>query len=224
MESRRRRRPTPFKEAMSFWLIVMVLATAAAAISFRVGRDWLGRKLSSVEVSGGAPRIVAQTKVDPEEAARAEVEAKAPANAVVTTEDRAPTDPERQKIESDQALKEPQDGAQLNQSKAKPDKSAGDDDTGAASGDKGSTKSASAPAKKGKYVVTAGSYADEANASRVLAKLAAKGYSPYMETVHRGGKTLHRVNVAEVRDRDRAEEMRDELAGSGIAAGISGGD
>ena len=241
MSSRHNSAPGPVREALTFWLIVIVLSAAAGVVSFRVGRDWLGKRLAGVEVSGSAPRIVAQSRVDPEEAARTEAESRAPAKPVVTVEDREPTAQERRKAQGkdpSDPFNEPQDGAQANQDpkRGKPPDDAQDEarqdkpkqDEGkaaraakpdvAAKPDAGHEPRESA---RGKYVVTAGSYADSENAAKVMARLSAKGYSPYVETIKRNGKTLRRVNVAVVKGREKAQDLRDELAGSGLDAGVS---
>ena len=268
MAARRRKGPSRLQETLTFWVLVLIVSAAAGFGSYRVGRDWLGKRMAGVEMSNGASRIVAQSRVDPDETARTEAEARAPAKAVVTVEDREPTRQERLKAEGkapEDLEAEPQDGADVNhaeaerarkrEAKAAEDEKAGDGDRpkrekrpeatsstdekkpkAAAPSDEDQPKAKpkktpdsgeSSHASSGgreKYVVTAGSYADADNASKAMARLSAKGYSPYIETIERHGKKLRRVNVAVVRGRDKANDLRDELAGSGVDASVSSSD
>lgn len=216
MRSRRpRRKPGPVREWLTFWLVVLVVSGIVGVISLRVGRDYFGKYLAGgVDVQQGAPRIVAQVSADPEEAARREAEAKAPKTPQVTLEDREPAASELRRIERDEADGEPQDGAQLNLKEAETQAKPAAPARPAVQPDK--------PAREPKrYVVTAGAYTDSGNVSRMVATLAAKGYKPYVETVTRDGQEFSRISVAVVRGRSKAEELRQELARSGIPAGIA---
>lgn len=218
MRSRPRKKPSPLKEAMTFWIIVLVVAGAVGFAAFRVGRDWLGKRLGSVDMSPGAPRIVAQATGDPEEEAELKREAKAPESAVVKMEDRAPSAAERRQIEEEEASREPQDGAQLHRREA-PEVER--DEAPSPAPERASEEPlASDSGGDRKWVVTAGSYADRANASKTVARLAARGYKPYTETVTRQGQTLTRVNVAVVSSRAKAEELRNELIRHGMTSGV----
>jgi cell division septation protein DedD len=50
------------------------------------------------------------------------------------------------------------------------------------------------------------------------------GYKPYIEKIERNGKTLHRVNVAVVKSREEAEQLKEEVAAAGINAGLVAGN
>lgn len=214
MRSARRNKPRPVAESAAFWLVVVLVACVVAFLSFRVGRDWLGKRLGSVDMAPGAPRIVAHTRGDPEEAARLEQEAKAPEEPVVTLEDREPTGPERRKILEEEALREPQDGAQLHAAEEEPAPQTPPERPATEAG-------AEAHVADGRWVVSAGSYSDPENASRTVARLAARGHRPYTETVIIGGREMVRVNVAVTPTRAQAEALRDELLGEGITARVA---
>ena len=211
MSSRRRRKPSPLAEAAAFWLIVAVVGMLVAFAAFRVGRDWLGKRLGGVEMAPGAPRIMAQTRGEIDEARQAEREAQAPGQPEVTMEDREPTPAERRRVLEEQAQGEPQDGPGL-YGYEPPDHSppATDPDPSPVATD-----------SAGKWVVTAGAYADEENAAKNVARLAAQGYKPFTEAVTVDGRQLTRVNVAVMSDRSRAEALRDELLSAGMTAGIA---
>ena len=216
MRSARRRKPRPIADALKFWAVVLIVGALVAFSSFKVGRDWLGKRLGSVDMEPGAPRIVAHTRGDPEETARLEQEAKAPAEPVVRLEDREPTAPERRKILEEQALREPQDGAQLHAAEAEP----APQPPRERSAPGAETETVTGPGE-GRWVVTAGSYSDPENASRAVARLAARGHRPYTETVIISGREMMRVNVAVVGSRAQAEELRDELLSEGITARVA---
>jgi cell division protein FtsN len=216
---------------LSFWLVVLLVATAVGFLSYRVGRDWLGKRMAGLATKGGAPRIIAQSTEDPAADAQEDAEAKAPKKAETSLEDREPTEGERRRLEEKGSLDEPQDGAETHalegKSEAHPDEddkaaettASSDEEKAADTGEdlSGSEK----PRGGGKFVVVAGSYGDRANAEKVVRKLAGRGYQPYLETVHKGGKTYQRVNVAAVGSRNEAEDLQAELAGEGVEASIS---
>jgi cell division septation protein DedD len=212
------------RESLAFWLVVLLIATVVGLLSYRVGRDWLGKRMAGLATSGGAPRIIAQSSSDLDPDAQAEAEAKAPKKAEASLEDREPTEGEKRQLEADGSLEEPQDGAQANARAA--DAADGGEPAAAADGEKAADtgddlSDAERPRGGGKLVVVAGSYADRANAERVMRKLADRGYQPYLETVRKGGKAYQRVNVATVESRSEAEDLQAELAGEGVEASIS---
>ncbi len=213
MRPRRPKRTSALREGLAFWSIVIVVSAVAALIAFRVGRDWLGKRLGSVDMSPQAPRIVAQTRTDSDEATRAEQEAKAPEKAAVNVEEREPSAAERRDVERGEAAGEPQDGAQLHgrEGDESAGKAAATDDTEAGADDSG---------EGGRWIVTTGSYADKGNATRAVARLAARGYKPTTETFERDGREHTRVIVAVMRERRRAEELCDELVNAGQPARI----
>jgi cell division protein FtsN len=73
-----------------------------------------------------------------------------------------------------------------------------------------------------RFTVRAGSFADRGNADRLVAKLRAQGYQPFVSRVMRDGREYHRVNVASVADRNEALKLRGELRAEGYAADVSG--
>ncbi len=207
MERRRRRQPSPLRQSLTFWGVVLFVCVVAGLVSFKFGRDWLGKRLADLEMTPGAPRIVAQSNSQSEAAARAEAEAKAPEKPEVALEDREPTAAEKRDREEQRALGEPQDGAQTNQ--------------GAAEGTSSSGAGAPTDDDEGRFLVTAGAYPDETNASRIVATLAARGHTPEIEKITRGGREFYRVNVAVMRGRSNAEGLRDELTSAGIPAQVT---
>lgn len=229
MEPTAHRAPGPIRETLVFWFLVFLVSSGAAAISFRVGRDWLGKRLTNVERAGSAPRIVAHVRTDSEEAARADTEAKAPQNAAVSVEDREATLGEKRHVLSGQAPGQPQGGADLSQAgqgskasregrKARPHT---DDAAGAGDLTGDAAAADSSPSRGGRYLVTAGSYATREEAQRVVSDLTDKGFAPSIETNTHQGKTVHRVKVGVVRGRDKAQELQDELSASGVEAKVS---
>jgi cell division protein FtsN len=219
-----RQGPGSARESLTFWLVVLLIATAVGFLSYRVGRDWLGKRMAGLATSGGAPRIIAQSTSDPAAEAQVEAEAKAPKKAETSLEDREPTEGEKRRLADEGSLSEPQDGAQTNARDAESDaadKPAADSGDAKAADTGDELADAEKPRGGGKFVVVAGAYADRANAERVVRKLADRGYQPYMETVRKGGKAYQRVNVAAVDSRNEAEDLQAELAGEGVEASIS---
>lgn len=220
MPRRRRREPSGLAESVTFWSVVIFIAAIVAFLSFRVGRDWLGKRLGTLDMSPGAPRIVAQADMDPENAARIEQEARAPEKAEARIEERDPSYAETLRIQREDDLAEPQDGASLN-TRA--------DDEGDPGADSKPPPDEPKPASKpqgrsGGFTVTAGAFSSAENASRTLSQLTAMGYKPYIEKIERNGKTLHRVNVAVVKSRGEAEQLKEEVAAAGINAGLVAGN
>ncbi len=228
MPPRRRRQPSPFAEAVTFWSVVLIIAAIVGLVSYRVGRDWLGKRLGSVDMAPGAPRIIAQADEDPENTARREREASAPAKPSVTLEDREPSKAERRRVELEKARSEPQDGAELH-GRAHLDDTIADDPVATdLERELEPEETPDAPPDDTrqtgpKYTVTAGAFADSANASRTVSKLTSRGYKPYIEKIEKDGQTLYRVNVAVVRGRSNAEALRDEVASTGLSSGIIAG-
>lgn len=206
----RRRTPTAGMRTFRFWLAVVAVCAVASLASYRVGRDWLGKRLADVKLGQGAPQILAQGTTNAESGGTKE--ANAPDKAQVTMEERQPTSIEVRRAKEGGDVTEPQDGAELNLRKdeVKPP----DDDQAVLDQGGGDTD-------RRRFVVTAGSYEEEANASRVVARLAAKGYKPQVETVTRDGQTLRRVTVAVVQGKSEAEDLQTELAAEGVEADIA---
>jgi cell division protein FtsN len=204
---------SPQMRTVRFWLIVFAVCGIASLASYRVGRDWLGKRLADVKMGQGAPQILAQGGVNAEDGTPGD-ETKAPDKAQVTVEERQPTTVEVQRAKEGGDVTEPQDGAELNTQKDQV--KAPDDDQSLVdqgNGDDGTDRK--------RYLVTAGSYEDEANASRIVARLASKGYKPQVETVTRNGKAVRRVTVAVVQGKAEAEDLQTELAAEGVEAEIT---
>jgi cell division septation protein DedD len=219
MRARRRRKLSPLQRVLLFWLVTLLVSGTAALASFRVGRDWLGKRLADVKMAPGAPRIVAETQGDSAETARAAAEAKAPDKAVVRLEDREPGANESREIKDRGAPSLPVGGAEVHE----PEGKTSDAETRASSlpplpppPDEQTAEDAS-----GRYAVTAGAFEGEEQAGRTVAMLAARGYKPRIQTIKREGRTLRQVNVAVVRGRARAEDLRDQLTADGIPADIA---
>lgn len=215
----RRRTPRQTREAASFWLVVVLIAVMVAFLSYRVGRDWLGKRMAGLATSTGAPRIIAQSTDGSSSDPDAGAEAKAPKKAEVSLDDREPTEGERRKLADQGDLDEPQDGAEVNARDG--DDAAGADDQAAKTGDEPDPDSADAGSGGGKFVVTAGSFADRANAERTMRTLSERGYQPSLQTVRRDGKTYQRVNVATVDSRGEADDLKAELDAEGLDAAVS---
>lgn len=206
----RPRPATPALRMVRFWAAVLIVCAIASLASYRVGRDWLGKRLADFKMGQGAPRILAQGANNAEETGINE--AKAPDKPEVAVEEREPTSAEVRRAKEGGDVTEPQDGAELNAQRDQVKPPAGDTPLSDQGGD---------GTDRRRYLITAGSYEDEANASRVVARLAAKGYKPQVETVTRDGKTLRRVMVAVVQGRTEAEDLQAELAAEGVDTDIT---
>ncbi|HEV7165065.1 MAG TPA: SPOR domain-containing protein [Gammaproteobacteria bacterium] len=69
-----------------------------------------------------------------------------------------------------------------------------------------------APAPAGKWVVQAGSYGSEANASKVVNTLKQQGYHAYVSRFSKGGQTYYRVRVGPYADRGSADKAATAVA------------
>jgi len=226
MRARQRRAPSRFRQSLIFWLTIGVLALAVGVASFHVGRDWLGRRMGSLNIRAGAPRIIAQSDPSAQDAKKGPA-GPPPDKAVINMEEREPTAAEVRELRDKGAAPEDQEqgegdkaDAEAPEGKDTPESTSDPSDPGAADE---SERNISARSSGGKYVVTAGSYRDLSNANRALARLAAKGYKPFIETVTVDGEEVQRVNVAVFNGRASAEDLRDELAREGLQAYITTG-
>lgn len=75
-----------------------------------------------------------------------------------------------------------------------------------------STPSVPAPAPAGDWVVQLGSFSNDANAQGLRETLLTQGYNAYTRSSTVDGKSLTRVYVGPVIDREGANRLRDELA------------
>lgn len=65
------------------------------------------------------------------------------------------------------------------------------------------------------WAVQLGSFARRENATRLAKELQEKGFSSYLEPLNSGGRTLHRVRVGPVGQREAAAKLASRLAASG---------
>jgi len=70
----------------------------------------------------------------------------------------------------------------------------------------------------GGWVVQVGTFGQKANAERLVASLAKKGFKSFLSPMDRDGKVLYRVHVGPAGSRSDAEQLRERL----VAAGQSG--
>lgn len=209
----RRIRIKKTRETLSFWLIVLIIAGLFGFLSYRLGRDWLGKQLGPLEIESGAPRIIAQSDQNETQQEIPDARDKAPDKAKVSVDAREPSEVEKRTIQQKSIDGEPQDGAELNaqhyeESTSKPD----EEDVVNESKKSGS----------GKFNVSAGSFEKAENARKQATKLEKKGYTPFIETVTTNGKVYNRVSVATVESRSEANELRDTLQAEGFDAQVSG--
>ena len=83
---------------------------------------------------------------------------------------------------------------------------------------------APAPDKPGGWAVQVGSFSSEDNAARLSKQLRNSGYDVFVSTVVAGGKTMHRVRVGPVPDKDDAQILADRLKAGGHAGRVVAND
>jgi len=226
MRSSRRRKPNPVRDSLVFWSLVLFLAAGVAVAGFVMGRDWLGRRMASVDMTPGAPRML-PTDEDPS-AGRGAKAQNAPAKAEAKIEEREPDAAELRKIDAGRDSG-PQDGAELHHEgdeadESKPAPSRAEADDGGSSDEPDRPRRGRPRHSKGRFVVTAGAYSTAANAQRAVAKLKDAGYSPAVELAEVNGREVRRVVVEATDSRSEAEELREQLEQEGIRAGIIAND
>jgi cell division protein FtsN len=232
-------------EALGFWLVTLLICGIAGLASYKFGRDWIGDRLGGevkpiLTTQELAHRVGAAAQDEPptDSPPSATPAEPPPQKAVVDITPVAPTVEDRQQLRLEghrQGAASRDDSA----SAGKPD-STDTEKPGASGGDSASQpdvpdtaaqqahqKEPSAPAtpaaeeSAGRYTVRAGSFADRANADRLIAKLRAQGYQPFVSRVVKDGREYNRVNVATVAGKEDALKLRSELRSAGYAADIS---
>jgi cell division septation protein DedD len=233
-------------EALGFWFVTLLICAIAGLASYKFGRDWIGDRI------GGdvKPILTTQALVDrmgggeaePEPAANSPATGPAqppPEKAVVEVTPTTPTTEDRQKLrvegergaadsgqpssrrESSDEADTPRRSAEEERDPAPP-RARRPEAKPRESEPAVPTKPEVTPSTGGEYTVRAGSYAERANADRMVAKLRAQGYQPFVTRIVKDGREYHRVNVATVPDRDEALKLRGELRSAGYDADVSG--
>jgi len=231
-------------EALGFWLVTLLICGIAGLASYKFGRDWIGDRL------GGEVRPVLTTQEladrvgsgvqdeTPTDTPRPAATAQPPPEkAVVDVTATAPTvdDRQRLRLEGNREGPPPRDDSASSTDRTMTDTrepSAGESDSppkppaSDAPGERPHPKAPSAAKSgteeaAGRYTVRAGSFAERANADRLVAKLRAQGYQPFVSRVVKDGREYHRVNVATVSGKDEALKLRNELRSGGYAADVS---
>jgi cell division septation protein DedD len=130
----------------------------------------------------------------------------APLQPVVEIEERDPTEGEKLEMKlreaEERAAAGPQNGAELHATETE-------------GGDQPRSETAS-----GDMVVISGSYVKRENAERQVAKLEAKGFTPFITEIDSSGVTYHRVNVGSFAEREAADELVERLREEGFVAGV----
>ncbi len=72
----------------------------------------------------------------------------------------------------------------------------------------------------GAWVVQVGSFSSRENAVRLSSELRREGYSVFVSEVTAGGRTMHRVRVGPVADKDEAQTLAERLKASGHAGRV----
>ncbi len=195
------------RQTVAFWLMVVLICAIAGVLSYQVGKNWVGRRLAEVDLEAGA-RPEPPGEIPAADVPYGEPEEPAPLRPVVEIEEREPTGSEglftQPGQEGEQTVEGPQDGAELHTSESE------------ASGD-GSEQPSTA---EGEWVVTAGSFTEEANARRQAQKLERRGYSPFITQIENRGIIYHRVNVRTFSKRDDAEELAQKVREDGFVAAL----
>jgi cell division protein FtsN len=196
------------REIAGFWVITVGLCILGGALSYGVGRDWVGRTLGEA-ISSENVQIKPQEQSGEGTPAPEEQTGPPPAQIKVELEPRAPTEAEKQELTAQQlaeaaARREPEEEPvpTSSSSAAVPPDATTDQTT---------------------YEVTAGSFTVPANAERVKRDLEKQGYRPRIVPVERRGTTYHRVVVGTYPDKQKAESVRRELEAAGFVAGVAGG-
>ena len=175
-------------ESLKFWTVVAVLCAIVGSGMYYFGRDYVGRHLHEMEVEHRAPEIRPQPGA-PALADDVDTSANPPVEPLVTVREREPTSREERRARRE--LEEPQDGAQLNAAR---EAEAEDGDTGEQpDGTPSPSAGSSGPARAASL-----SWPDRSPMKRTPrggARLAERGYQPFITTQERDGITYRRVNV-----------------------------
>ncbi len=195
------------RQTVAFWLMVLLVCAIAGVLSYQAGKNWVGRRLAEVDLQAGA-RSEPPGESPVSEVPPSATEKEAPLRPVVEIEEREASGSERLLSQPGQEKEEtaegPQDGAELHTSESE------------ATGDGSEQPSIG----EGEWVVTAGSFTEEANARRQAQKLEERGYSPFITQIKNEGITYHRVNVRTFSRREDAEALAQKVREDGFVAGI----
>ena len=218
-----------WQDTLIFWVKVLVICLILGAVSFHVGRKYVGTMVAGPDVREGAPEIALQ--VTGEEGEGDEVDKDAPATAQVEVEEREGSETEIDNAsqilgheEDDAAGEEDTDATGDREEAAETTETSSsserESETAADAGsDEGQSEEGQSDAN---YVVTAGSFLSAENSDRMLKELQEKGYKPYISKVTIKGKTYRRVNVGAFAGRDEASELVEELRNAGYEARVGG--
>ena len=206
------------RDSLNFWIAVIVICGLVGLGGYAFGKKWLGARLHQMEVGGGAPEISPEVGVQGAGGERASEESP-PVKPIIVMREREPSAHERREVERELAEEEPQDGAQLHAreaEEAEPEEPAEEEDEAPAEPPRTSTR----PPSTGRYVVTAGSFANEDNVRAVIRRLSSQGYQPYTTAVEKDGVTFRRINVAVCKSREQAEELQTTLKSQGFDSAV----
>lgn len=218
------------KDSLKFWLVVVVLCAIIFGAAYYFGRNYVGRHLHEMEVTQRAPEIVPQSGTA--EASDDDGDAGPPLRPVVVMTEREPTSREERRARRE--LSRPQDGAQLHAAEADEESDEESDEAGEtdqpdaleqqepqdAARETGEQAETGEPVADERYVVSAGSFADESNAERQVQRLTERGYQPYVTVVEKEDITYRRVNVGVFEEREQADRVKQRLLSEGFDAAV----
>ncbi len=92
--------------------------------------------------------------------------------------------------------------------------------TAASTEDRGRTAAPTGAAAEGDWTVQLGSFGEEANARRLVERVATYGYKAEISSVRSGGRTLYRVRVGPHATRAQAQAAASALAAHGVTAQV----
>ena len=207
-----------FLAGLKFWSIVGVACAVVAVIGFRFGRDYVGGHLHSMEVEQRVPNIQPQSR-GASLPAGDDPSSDPPVQAVVAISEREPTAREERT-----ALRELENPSPQRSAGGGGENSSQDADSSSGGEEAlGDSEAEAAGSREGKFIVTAGAFADQVNAERQAQRLAESGYRPYITTIEKDGVTYRRVNVGVFDSRDQADELSEKLKSQGFDAAVGAG-
>lgn len=203
--------------SLKFWTIVGVLCAVVGTVAFFLGRDYVGAHLHRMEVTQRVPDIQPRGGVETVPAHETSLD-NPPVKPIITISEREPTAREQRR-----ALRELTEPRETPVRRA--DRTGRTDEPGEDNGaeDEEGASDESAPAPRGRFVVSAGAFADHVNAERQAQRLAEQGYEPFITTIDRDGVTYNRVNVGAFDSRDQADELTEKLKSQGFDAAVGAG-
>jgi len=208
-------------ESLRFWAIVTVVCGVVALAGYAFGKEWLGARLHEMEVRRGAPEITPEVRL-PVSTGEDASEQSPPVKPIIVVQEREPSGRERREVERELVAQEAQDGAQLHAREAERERPTEPEarEVTTEPSTPATPEPSEEPARTGRYVVTAGSFADETNARKVIRQLSAQGYHPYTTPVEKDGIAFRRVNVAICETRQQAEQLQSTLQSLGHASAV----